>query len=139
MSSLNFIAGVTVLSVLLGASTVPVAGENREPNEQSTVVELSKAPHGVRYRVDSRPTGNTATTDILYVLNQVREKRGQDAPVIVLIDPQVSIDEIWNLEAVADKAQLNNLRFFVRTRDPEKMAEIKWGPTMPYSTNPPLR
>ena len=136
MPMLNFIVGVTVLSFALGVTTVP--GESREVNAPCTVVQLSKSPHGVRYSVDSKPIGNTAGTDILYVLNEVREKRGQDALVVVLIDPRVSIDEIWNLEGVADKAQLNNLRFFVRTRDPEKMAEIKWGPLMPYSTNPLL-
>ncbi|MBZ5644121.1 MAG: hypothetical protein LAO19_15270 [Acidobacteriia bacterium] len=101
-----------------------------------TLVRLDKAPHGIAYTVDSRRTGSTATTDILYVLNQVKSERGSIAPVVVIVDPRVSITDIWNFDGIAGKAQLDNLRYFVINRESGVMSELKWGPTVPISTNP---
>jgi hypothetical protein len=43
----------------------------------------------------------------------------------VLIDPNLPISEIWNIDGVAGKAQLTNVRFFVFFRETEMVAEIK--------------
>lgn len=129
----------TLVPLLCLALATSAACAGSERSRSPAIVEMIRRAHGVQYSVNSRSTGSTATTDILYMLNQIHKQRGANAPVIVLVDPSVSIDDIWNLQGIADKAQLNNVHFFVRTRDPRKMAEIKWGPLLPYSTTPHLQ
>jgi len=109
-----------------------------EGQNTPTIVEVYKIPRGVAYRVDSKPADLTATTSLLHLLALVYEKRGADAPVVVLLDPRVPIDQIWNVDGTAGKAQLTNLRYFVINRDTQKMVEIKWGSAVPYSKNPPI-
>jgi hypothetical protein len=110
----------------------PPETQTRESHDLPTVVRVNKIRRGVEYQVDSKPT-----SDLLYALNAVHDKRGSDTPIIVLLDPGVPIDQIWNVDGTAGKAQLDNLRFFVFNLDTRKMTEIKWGNTFPYSTNPP--
>jgi hypothetical protein len=120
------------LSCSLGAGREQSAVQNPAP----TVVRMEKTPHGIAYQVDSTPTGHTATTDILRALNLVEEKLGPNAPVVVLADSRVSFTDVWNFEGVAEKAQLNSIRVFVFNHQTNRMAELKWGPTVPLSTNP---
>lgn len=119
------------------AGSMPSPG-NQGQRVRPTVIEVNKTPHGVTYKVDSETAELTPKGNLLYLLNQVRRERGSHVPVIVLLDPRVPIDEIGNVDGTAGKAQLNNLRFFVIDRDTPRMSEIKWGPSIPYSTNPPL-
>lgn len=116
----------------------PASNRGPMPNAAPTVVRIDKTPRGVAYKVDSKPISLTPTTNLLYVLNQVNDERGSNTPVVVLIDPRVPITEIWNFDGVAGKAQLTNIRYFVFNRETEKMSEIKWGPSIPLSTNPPV-
>ncbi len=127
--------------ILIGAMTLSFSfrqGKNQDLNQSAaqTVVRMDKIPRGVAYKVDSKPVGHTATTDILHALSQVKSERGSNAPVVVLVDPSVSITDIWNFEGVAGKAQLNNLRYFVFNRESGYMWGLKWGPAVPFSTNP---
>jgi hypothetical protein len=110
----------------------PPKTQTRESRDLPTVVRVDKIRRGIEYQVDSKPTA-----DLLYALNDVHDKRGSKAPVIVLLDPRVPIDQISNVDGTAGKAQLDNLRFFVFDLDTRKMTEIKWGDTFPYSANPP--
>ncbi len=105
-------------------------------NAVPTVVRIDKTPRGVAYKVGSKPVSLTPTSNLLYLLNRVNDERGANTSVVVLIDPRVPINEIWNVDGVAGKAQLTNLRYFVFDRDTEKMVELKWGPAVPFSTNP---
>ena len=127
---------------LLGAMGIfssmlqPRGNQDVAQNSPPAVVRLDKVPLGIAYTVGSRRTGSTATTDILYALNQVKSERGSKAPVVVIVDPRVSITDIWNLDGIAGKAQLDNVRYFVINRESGVMSELKWGPTVPISTNP---
>jgi hypothetical protein len=62
---------------------------------------------------------------LLSDLNIVARQNGHSHPVTVLIDPNLPISEIWNIDGVAGKAQLTNVRFFVFFRETEMVAEIK--------------
>ncbi len=137
--ALLHLRNVAVSLAFAASLSVPLhpAGKQGQ-NTPPTVVEVDKTPRGVAYKVDGQRADLTATTSLLYLLNRVCEKRGPNAPIVVLLDPRVPIDQIWNVEGTAGKAQLNNLRYFVLDRDTQKMSEIKWGPAVPYSTNPPL-
>jgi len=101
-------------------------------------VEVFKTPHGVGYRVDSQRADLTPGANLLRLLALAREKHGATAPVMVLLDPRVPIEQIDYVDGVAAKVPLGNLHYFEFSRDTQKMAEIKFGPTIPYSKNPPL-
>jgi hypothetical protein len=134
MPTLGKAARPLLAAVVLSLALHP---HRTEGQTTPTVVEVYETPRGVAYRIDSRPADRTAETSLLRLLSLVYEKHGADAPVVVLLDPGVPISQISNVDGTAGKAQLNNLRYFVIDRGTQKMTEIKWGPTVPYSRNPP--
>jgi hypothetical protein len=124
-------------SVVLGTLFLtPILHPQSTERPKPTVVEVDKTPGGVTYKVDSEPTGSKPTDDLLHALNQVADQNGVNHPVLVFLDPRLPLDEIWNMNGVAGKAQLTNLRFFIFFRENQKMTEIKWTPFVPFSTSP---
>lgn len=140
MSLLNL--KCTTLLVLGTAALIPslrpLVNRLDAQNDLPAIVHVDKTPQGIVYKVGSKAVGSTPTTDLLYALNRVRDERGPDVSVVILVDPHVPIEQLWNVEGTAGKAQLTNLHFFVLNRDTEKMSEIKWGRSIPISTNPPV-
>ncbi|MGB2590171.1 MAG: hypothetical protein WBF09_18875 [Candidatus Acidiferrum sp.] len=124
---------VMLAALFLAANLLP-----QEVRPKPTVVQADKTARGVAYKVDSKLTGSRPTDDLLHALNQVADRNGVNHPVFVFVDPRLSIDEIWNVNGVAGKAQLTNVRFFIFFRENHKMTEIKWTPFVPFSTNPPV-
>ncbi|MGA8220217.1 MAG: hypothetical protein WB780_01090, partial [Candidatus Acidiferrales bacterium] len=102
-----------------------------------TIIMVEKSGGHTAYKVDSKPVGDAAMDNILYVLNDVAHRNGKDHPVLIYLDPRLPIEEIWNLNGVAGKAQLDNLRYFVFFRENQMMTEIKWAPFSPFTTSPP--
>jgi hypothetical protein len=99
------------------------------------IVIVAEVVNGrIAYKVDSKP----ALPDLLRVLNILSERRGKDYPVVALVDVHARISEIGKIDGIAGKAQLTNVRFFVFDREGRIMSTIQFGPTMPFSTNPPL-
>jgi hypothetical protein len=126
------IGAVALCSSMVHARRNQSVAQNPEP----TVARIDKTPRGVTIKVDSTPISLTATNNLLYVLNRVYKERGANAPVVVLVDPHISFTDVWDFEGVADKAQLNNVRYFVFNPESKLMAQLNWGPTVPFSTNP---
>lgn len=103
-----------------------------------TIIMVEKAGGHTTYKVDSKPAGHVATDNILYVLQDVADRRGVNHPVLVYLDPRVPIEETWTLNGIASKAQLNNLRFFAfYSKDHKMITEIKLTPFSPFTTSPP--
>jgi len=126
------------LLALLFVAWVYGGGRSTE-NSRPVLIEVEKAPRGVVYKVDSKPTGHTSETDILRVLSLVHEKRGADVPVMVLLDPRVPLEQLWDVGGIAGKAQLTHLRYFVPDPDTRTMAELKWsfGTPVPFTKKLP--
>jgi len=110
----------------------------QEMRPKPIVIVAEKAGGRTLYKVDSKPTGSMPTNDLLHALNQVAARNGVNQPVVVLVDSRLPSSEIWNLDGVAGKAQLTNLRFFIFFHDAEMMSEIKRMPAVPFSTSPPI-
>ena len=106
--------------------------------ETPIVVHVYRTHGAVAYTVDSRRVDLTFSGNLLRLLATASEKRGRKAPVVVLLDPGVPIEQIDYIEGVAAKVPLDELHYFEASRQTGRMAEIKFGPTIPYSTNPPL-
>lgn len=117
-----------------------IAKRSRATAQNSTpfVVRMSKAPRAYTYKVNPKPKGYRPDDNLLRILDLVYDERGPNSPVIVLVDPHISFTEIWDFDGVADKAQLKNVHYFVFNPETKVMTELKWGPTVPYSNNPPL-
>lgn len=122
-------------SVLLAAFFLAPNLRPRGIRPKPTVVIVEGAEGRTSYRVDSKPTGSKPTNDLLYALNQVVARNGVNQPVVVFVDSRLPSSEIWNVDGVAGKAQLTNLRFFIFFHDTEMMSEIKRMPAVPFSTN----
>src|SRR5438445_5302436 len=136
MSKQSYKKPILCWSVILVALLLSPNLQPQEIHPQSTVVQVRKTAKGITYEVDSKLTGSKPTDDLLHALNQVADQNGVNHPVFVFVDPRLPIDEIWNFNGVAAKAQLTNVRFFIFFRENQKMTEIKWTPFVPFSTNP---
>lgn len=113
---------------------------NAEPQgvpAMPTIIMIEKTAGRPIYKLDSKPVGHAATDNILYALQDIAERNGKDHPVYVYLDSHVPIQEIWNLNGIAGKAQLDNLRYFVLFRENQMMTEVKWTPFRPFTTSPP--
>src|SRR5438067_4439528 len=95
----SFLRWLAMLTALFLVPSLP----SQETGSKPTVVQIHKTARGTSYEVDSKPAGSKPTDDLLHVLNHVADKHGMDHPVLVFIDPQLPIDEIWNFSGVAAK------------------------------------
>jgi hypothetical protein len=134
------LTAMLVLAVSFALSISGHAADSQATPEGTapTVVEVSQTPRGVAYKVDSKQADLTPATSLLHLLALVYQKRGAKAPVVVLLDPRVPIDQIWNVDGTLGKAQLTNVRYSIVDRPTQKMVEIRWGSAMPYSKDPPI-
>jgi hypothetical protein len=121
------ICGVSAALVLFVPSLLPQASRPKP-----TTILVERVGGRVSYKVDSRQVD-----DLLMALNQVADRRGPNQPVNVIVDSRLPSAEIWNVDGVAGKAQLTNLRFFVFFQETEMMSEIKRMPAVPLSTSLP--
>ena len=104
---------------------------SQEALPKPTTVVVQKVGGHVTYKVDSRQVD-----DLLRALNQVADRSGPNQPVNVIVDSRLPAAEIWNVDGVAGKAQLTNLRFFVFFHETDMMTEIKRMPAVPFSASP---
>lgn len=137
MNNVFFEKPIFRFSVMLVVLLLAPNLQPREMRPKPIVVIAEKAQGRTIYKVDSKPTGSMPTNDLLHALNQIVARNGVNQPVVVLVDSRLPSSEIWNLDGVAGKAQLMNLRFFIFFRDTEMMSEIKRMPAVPFSTSPP--
>lgn len=133
-------AAVLLLGILMVFAVLDLT-RSRAATKSSTptVVYLKKSPRWFTYKVNPKPKGYAPGDNLLRLLDLVEEERGPDSPVVVLVDPHISFAEISDFDGVAGKAQLTNVHYFAFNPETRFMAELKWGPTVPYSTNPSLR
>ena len=100
----------------------------QETRPKPTTVVVEKVGGHVTYKVDSRQVD-----DLLRALNQVADRSGPNQPVNIIVDSRLPSSEIWNVDGVAGKAQLTNLRLFVLFHETGMMTEIKRMPAVPFS------
>jgi hypothetical protein len=127
--------GFSVLAVALlvfsAASPKLFSQENLRPGEPLIILAELK-DHRVAYKVDSRD----ALPDLLSILNTIREKRGRDTRVIVLVDSRAPITEIGNIDGTLGKAGLAKARFFVFNKEANVMSTVQFGRPLPFSASP---
>jgi len=105
---------VAAVVLLLAARTRP-----QEHGQELPVVNVERSGRVMVAAVGSQ------RVDVLRAFNIVRGKHGADTTVAVLIDSRAPLEDIWNIEAIAGKAQVEHLRFFVAFRSEKAMIEIR--------------
>lgn len=101
----------------------------QQASSKASVISVERSGGRVSYKVDSQRVG-----DLLLALNRIRSREGSSQPVAVLIDSTLPISEIWNVDGIAGKAQLTNVRFFIVFRESKMMSEIKRMPAVRAGT-----
>jgi hypothetical protein len=135
--TINTITWQQCFCLIVGALFAAPILQSQRPSaglSGKAIVVMAEGSKGhVNYRIDSQPV-----TDLLLSLSRLEEQRGPRCPIVALVDPRLPIEEIWNIDGTAGKAQFTNVRFFVFFRDTGKMSEIRRLPAVPFSTSPPL-
>ncbi len=119
----SFVLGIGLLGVLLAATTPAAETSN-------IVVTLD--------RVASKPVvllNSQAIGDPLMALSRLHKDGVPDKPVLLLVHPKVTLDEITNMLGVMYKAQTATPRIFVFSEDKSTMKELSIGCPMMFSTN----
>lgn len=107
--------------------------QNTKKSGKAIVVMVQEVHGRVTYMVDSKPT-----PDPLRALGIQIEQRGEDWPVIVLLDWNTPLWAVDETEKIADKAGFKNVRSFVFSAERrDYISEIKFGRGILFTTNPP--
>lgn len=96
----------------------------QEPSATPVVVVGKWQPGRVTCKTDSVPF-----TDLLRCFDVALDRNHSGGPIAVWVDSSTPIEALWDLQAIAGKAQATNLRFFVVFRGTGTIAEI--GPLPP--------
>jgi len=105
------------------------------PREKPIVILAEKVQGRVTYKVDSKPV---RTEVMLDALRKAIEQRGGGQTVLVLVDVNAPVSTFGWVRGVAGKLGLAKFRYFMFQTHREYMSEVTFGPTIPFSTNPPL-
>ena len=112
----------------LAALLLAPRAQTEQPSGKLPVLTVERSGSRLVFKVDSQ------RVDPLRAFNTFATQHGLQNPVAVLVDSTIPIEEIWNIEAIASKAQLTSLRFFVVFRHHNAMSEIKRMPAVPLNT-----
>jgi biopolymer transport protein ExbD len=126
---LAFVAFLTIPSLRAqdSAQTVkskqPIAATvHRDQGKLKIAVEPNGAPDG----------------DLLRAFGLLLEQRGREYPVVVLVDDDSKLSDIYQASMLAGKAGFLNIHVFLVNRKTGFMSEIKIGASFPLSNNPSL-
>jgi hypothetical protein len=102
-------------------------------NGAEPVVVIFQKVHGhMAFTVNSRPVD-----DPLRALGIQIEQRGEDCPVIVLVDSNLPLKDLDEPELLANKAGFKNIRSFVFDSERrDYFWEVKFGRGIPFTTDP---
>ena len=107
--------------------------QSRSQPEKTVTVMVKKTQGRVSYEVESK-----VVTDPFAPLGELLKQRGEDCPVIVILPWDATFREEMDIEVIASKVGFKTVRSFLYKRDTGFMVEMKWGPSIPFTTNPPL-
>src|SRR6185295_17471095 len=91
---------------------------------KAPVVSVDKWSRQVACKVDSEPY-----TDLLRCFNVARARKDAHVPVTVVLAPTVPLHAIWDLQLVAGKAQVDDLRFLASFGESKTVWEVRLVPT----------
>jgi hypothetical protein len=121
--------------LILGVLNVPMAVRSHQAAssacEVPVLVEVKRDRGHINYKIDSK-----IVTDPLDAFAKVAKQKGSSCPVVALFSWGASLREVYDIEATASKAGFRTVRSFVVKNG--FMSEIKFGPGIPLSSNPPL-
>jgi hypothetical protein len=121
------LAALTISARPLNSKELQGSGKSVKP----IVVRVEKVHGRTIYTVESK-----RVQDPLRALGILVEKRGEDYPVIVLLDRELPLREVTDMEFIADKAGFKNVRSFVFSEEyRDYISAIKFGPAIHFASS----
>jgi hypothetical protein len=108
MKSMRCCALLVVLS--LGST---VSAQTKETASQSVVVSARMERGTLIYKVNGKRVEDSIRNSLLTNLGAVVAERGNELPVLIIIDVHAPFSEVGKLETALDKADLKHYRLFV--------------------------
>jgi hypothetical protein len=110
-------------------------GAQEPSSEKPITISFQRSQSKWILIVNPDPTPGEGT---LTSLSTLLSQRGEDYPIVALVDDSAKISDIGAASGVAAKAGFKNIRTFVVHREFGNMVEIKYCKTTPISPNPPV-
>jgi hypothetical protein len=97
------------------------------------VLMVQREQEHIIYKVNFR-----IVRDPLRAMGEAFEKKGRDCPVVVLLDWDSPVSQIFDAPAFASKAGFKNIRTFIfDSRDRRYMSEVEVKQGVPFTVDPP--
>jgi hypothetical protein len=123
-----------IATLFLGSDGERVRKDQSHSQPGKTITVMVKKTQGrVGYEVESK-----AVSDPFAPLGELLKQRGEGCPVIVILPWDATFREEMDMEVIASKVGFKTVRSFLYKRDTGFMVEVKWGPSIPFTTNPPV-
>ena len=127
-----------IAALLFSTSGSQVGSEDAEDFKQDvgTIVAMVEMKAGkLSYTIDSK---SVLPKDLLAAFFSLVERKGEDSTVVVIVDVRAPISQYGIVYGFAAKAGFTRVRNFVFNAERQSMSELKFGPSIPFSLNPPL-
>ena len=110
------------------------SGQSQSANSESTnhaIVIESGRNHG-RYYLRVKPNPQNER-DSLHLLSTLCDDGRNKATVLSLVDYRANVEDLYNAQGLASKAQCRDVRTFIVNRESGLMSEVTFGKAVPIS------
>jgi hypothetical protein len=125
---------ITVFVIVAVLCCASLVDSQQRQNQKPIIVHVHREQGQLVFELDPNPAPGK---DILWGLSSLVEQRGQNYPVVALVDDSAEISDMDQVPGIAAMAGFVSVRTFIVRHGTEKMVEIKLCSALPLSTNPP--
>jgi hypothetical protein len=122
---------------LLWVIFVPVWLASQAQTSRPVVVSARMEKGGLVYKVNGKTVEDNKDNSLITNLSRIAKERGNEVPVIIIVDVRAPFTEVGKLETALDKVELTrSRRLFVTDFRDSTMNEIHWDQTpVPIPSN----
>jgi hypothetical protein len=122
---------------LLWVIFVPVWLASQAQTSRPVVVSARMEKGGLVYKVNGKTVEDNKDNSLITNLSRIAKERGNEVPVVIIVDVRAPFTEVGKLETALDKVELtSSRRLFVTDFRDSTMNEIHWDQTpVPIPSN----
>jgi len=122
---------------LLWVIFAPMWLASQAQTSSPVVVSARMEKGGLVYKVNGKTVEDSRNNSLITNLARIAKERGNEAPVIIIVDVRAPFTEVGKLETALDKVELtHSRRLFVTDFRDSTMNEIHWDQTpVPIPSN----
>jgi hypothetical protein len=106
-----------------------VTAQAKETASQPVIVSARIVRGSLIYKVNGKRVEDSIRNSLLTNLGAIVAARGNELPVLIIIDVHAPFSEVGKLETALDKADLKHYRLFVTDFSDGVMNEVHWDET----------